>query len=72
MKTKIRTINRLLIKKYGIPGRSKIPPDPVDLLIATILSQNTNDKNSYKAYNNLKDKFNSWEEVAALPKTTIE
>jgi len=72
MKSKIKLVNKLLIDRYGIPARSKVPPNPVDLLIATILSQNTNDKNSYKAFNNLKDSFKNWEEVASLPRVTIE
>ena len=72
LKTKIRQVNNLLLKKYGIPQRSKIPPDPVDMLIATILSQNTNDKNSYRAFQNLKGKFKSWEDVAKLTASKIE
>ena len=68
----IAQVNKLLIKKYGIPRRSKIPSEPVDLLIATILSQNTNDKNSYKAFQNLKGKFSDWEIVETLPRQKIE
>ncbi|MFH0736123.1 MAG: endonuclease III [bacterium] len=56
-------INELLLSKYGIPDRAVIPPNPLDLLIATILSQNTNDNNSYKAYNNIKSYFNNWKEI---------
>ena len=72
MKEKIKLVNKLLIKKYGVPKRSANPPDPVDLLIATILSQNTNDKNSFKAFHNLKDRYKNWEEVALLPRVKIE
>jgi len=72
MYDRIRRINRLLLKVFGIPKKNKKNPDPVDLLIATILSQNTNDKNSYQAYKNLKEKFKSWEEVAELPLSKIE
>lgn len=72
LKRKIRQINKLLIKKYGVPQRSKIPPDPVDMLIATILSQNTNDKNSYKAFQNLKENFPDWSEAAKLTSAQIE
>ncbi|HEY6906841.1 MAG TPA: endonuclease III [Ignavibacteriaceae bacterium] len=72
LKDKIIKINSLLIKRYGIPGRNKKTPDPVDLLIATILSQNTNDRNSYRAFHNLKDNFNDWDELVKLPVTTIE
>ena len=72
LKRKIRQINNLLVKKYGIPPRSKKPPDPVDMLVATILSQNTNDKNSYKAFQNLKEKYPNWEDVAKLTPSKIE
>ncbi len=42
------------------------------MLIATILSQNTNDNNSYKAFNNLKTKFKTWDEVEKLTAKQIE
>jgi len=70
--SKIRKINRLLVKKFGIPQKNRITPDPVDLLIATILSQNTNDRNSYKAFINLKEKFKDWNELEKLPASKIE
>ncbi|MFZ1290370.1 MAG: endonuclease III [Melioribacteraceae bacterium] len=60
---KISSINKLLIKKFGIPPRAKDLPKPIDLLIATILSQNTNDKNSYRAFLNLKLTYKNWEDV---------
>ncbi|MFO7444823.1 MAG: endonuclease III [Ignavibacteriaceae bacterium] len=69
---KIKKVNQLLIEKYGIPPRPDIPPDPVDMLIATILSQNTNDKNSYKAFQKLKEKFKTWDEAARQPRQRIE
>ena len=72
MTKEIKKINRLLLKHYGIPDRPKRLPDPIDTLIATILSQNTNDKNSYKAYQNLKKKYKSWQEVADSPRNKIE
>lgn len=72
MKQKIKKINRLLVNHFGVPKRNKKLPDPVDMLIGTILSQNTNDRNSYKAFNNLKAKYKRWEEVAKLPPSKIE
>ena len=72
LKNKISLVNKLLVKKYGIPPRSNVPPDAVDLLIATILSQNTNDKNSYRAFQNLKAKFGNWDLVERLPRQKIE
>jgi endonuclease III len=64
--------NSLLIKRFGIPKRNKKLPDPLDMLIATILSQNTNDNNSYKAYRNLKSRYNSWDELVNVKRVTIE
>lgn len=69
---KISQINKLLIKHFGVPPKAKNLPKPIDMLIATILSQNTNDNNSYKAYQNLKKKFKSWEDVRKARRTTIE
>jgi endonuclease-3 len=71
-KEKIKTINILLVDHFGIPKRPKKLPNPVDTLIATILSQNTNDKNSYQAYQNLKQKYKSWNELAEVTRVEIE
>lgn len=72
MKKKFLTINDLLVKRFGVPHRNKKRPAPVDLLIATILSQNTNDRNSYKAFQNLKTKYGSWEKIAGLHLTKLK
>jgi len=72
IKDKIKKINQHLVRYFGIPSRPKKLPNPIDTVIATILSQNTNDSNSYKAYQNLKQKYDSWEEVAEIPKNKIE
>lgn len=55
-------ITLLLEKQYGIPRR-KSPGDPLDILVETILSQNTNDQNRDKAYRRLKARFPRWEDV---------
>jgi len=72
MKKKIIKINKLLIQFFGTPKINKKNPDPVDMLIGTILSQNTNDKNSYRAYQNLRQKYKTWDEVAKLTPSRIE
>lgn len=69
---KLSKINDILIKEYGKPQQENPNPDPVDILIATILSQNTNDRNSYKAYLNLKNKFPRWEDVAGADLEAID
>jgi endonuclease III len=40
---------------------------PVDELVLTVLSQNTNDRNRDVAYERLRDRFESWEEVRQAP-----
>ena len=72
MINKINKINKVLIQFFGIPKKNNKNPDPVDMLIGTILSQNTNDKNSYRAYQNLRLKYKSWDEVAKLTPSSIE
>ncbi len=64
--------NNLLVQYFGIPPRNKMLPDSIDMIIATILSQNTNDQNSYKAYQNLKKKYKSWDKLLTTRRSTIE
>jgi len=61
-----------LIDFFGVPKSNRKKPDSVDMLVGTILSQNTNDKNSYRAYQNLKEKFKTWEETAEQTQSKIE
>lgn len=63
MRDKIRKILRLLNKAYGRPSPLR-RSEPVGELIRTILSQNTSDNNSLKAYARLKKDFRSWNELA--------
>ena len=62
IRAKIKKITLLLEKQYGIP-RGKVMGDPLDILIETILSQNTNDRNRDRAYQRLKRRFPQWEDV---------
>ena len=71
-KERIAKVNDLLVKYYGIPFRPKKLPNPIDALIATILSQNTNDNNSYKAYLNLKRRYESIDKLVEAPRREIE
>jgi endonuclease-3 len=60
---KISEIIELLQKEYGsINWRSRT--DPLSELIMTILSQNTSDHNSRRAFDSLLKMFSSWEAVA--------
>ncbi len=59
---KIRRILSFLNKTYGARPPFK-KTDPIDELVRTILSQNTTDKNSLKAYAVLKINLKSWDEL---------
>ena len=65
-------IAELLEDTYGYPTwRSSL--SPVDELVSTILSQNTNDGNRDVAFDALKERFPSWGEVRdAPPEDVIE
>lgn len=55
-------IHETLLKAFGKPTwRNPLPP--VDELVSTILSQNTNDSNRDRAFDALRAKFATWEAV---------
>jgi endonuclease III len=54
---------RLLRKEYG-PQKWQPRQDPLSSLIATVLSQNTSDINSHRAFAALVNRFETWESVA--------
>jgi len=62
LKKKLAEINRILEREFGIPERRE-DEDPLSSLVHTILSQNTNDTNSGRAYANLRERFPLWEDV---------
>ncbi len=62
IKANLKKTNHILEKRYGIPTVS-YRGDPLDVLIQTILSQNTNDHNRDQAYQRLKKSFPKWEDV---------
>lgn len=56
------SVHTRLLAFYGEPTwRDPLPP--LDELISTILSQNTNDTNRDRAFASLRDRFPSWEAV---------
>ncbi|MCR4397634.1 MAG: endonuclease III [Firmicutes bacterium] len=46
--------------------------DPVEVLVLTILSQATNDRNSGLAYRELRARFPSWDQVLRAPDADVE
>jgi endonuclease-3 len=61
-KEKALKVHKKLIEAFGEPTwRNPLPP--VDELVSTILSQNTNDVNRDRAFDSLRENFPTWEEV---------
>lgn len=46
--------------------------NPVDILVAAILSQNTGDNLSLRAFQNLKNRFASWEDLLCSEESEVE
>jgi endonuclease-3 len=59
-----------LRQHYGSPEPRR-PIDPLDELVATILSQHTSDLNTERAFAGLMATFGSWEAVRAAPTSSI-
>jgi endonuclease-3 len=68
---RFRTILARLRDAYGRPVQ-RDHGAPVDELVLTVLSQNTNDRNRDVAYARLRDRFASWAEVRDAPVADVE
>jgi endonuclease-3 len=69
-RTIVTAIGRRLGKVYG-PVEPPEQCPVLDELIATVLSQNTSDRNSGPAYDELRRRFRDWDEVRRAPPTRI-
>ena len=70
-RARMRRVRDRLRAYYGAP-RNEPHHAPLDELVLTILSQNTNDRNRDVAYTRLRSRFPNWEAVAAAPLTDVE
>jgi endonuclease III len=68
---RLRRITDRLANEYGRPA---LRPHgaPIDELVLTVLSQNTNDRNRDVAYFRLRERFPSWDAVAEAPVEEVE
>jgi endonuclease III len=64
---RIARIADTLEDQFGRPRLARKKSPPLDTLIATLLSQNTNDRNSYRAWLSLREQFPSWVGVHNAP-----
>jgi endonuclease-3 len=69
MNAKAEQCAQILEDLYGIPQAGQI--DPIDLLVQTMLSQNTTDTNSFRAFRNLKTVYPGYEELLAASEEDI-
>lgn len=67
-------LRKILEKLRAEYGRPVLRPHgkPVDELVLTVLSQNTNDRNRDVAYARLRERFESWAEVREAPVEELE
>jgi endonuclease-3 len=70
LRARAQNIFRKLEQVYGKPAWDDQKP-PVNELISTILSQNTNDANRDKAFTALRARFPAWEDALAGPVSDI-
>jgi endonuclease-3 len=72
LRDKAQAVYQRLAEAYGLPTWDHQTP-PLDELVNTILSQNTNDRNRDVAYHNLRARFSTWESVRdSDPEAVIE
>jgi endonuclease-3 len=64
---KLARVAPILRQVYRIPRPRRHWDNPLDSLVHTILSQNTSDQNSHRAYATLRERFRSWDEVHRAP-----
>ena len=68
---RLRAILERLRREYGRPVGHPHGA-PIDELVLTVLSQNTNDRNRDVAYGRLRERFDSWNAVRDAPVEEIE
>lgn len=66
LRLKIDAVHQRLIQSFGEP-RWRDPLPPLDELVSTILSQNTNDVNRDRAFERLRQRLPSWDLVRDAP-----
>lgn len=64
-------VAKILEEHLGHVGKPRRRSGILETLIATLLSQNTNDRNSYKAWLSLRKEFPTWKKVSEAPRRSI-
>ena len=71
LSNKAIAVHQRLLEFYGYP-EWRHPLPPLDELVSTILSQNTNDNNRDKAFEALRARFPTWEAVRDAPLSEVQ
>jgi len=66
---KLAIVCERLLERYGVPDRPT--GSPLEVLVRTVLSQNTNDRNRDRAYEALRRRFPRWEMLLDAPEEEI-
>ncbi|MCK4282801.1 MAG: endonuclease III [Candidatus Brocadiae bacterium] len=69
-RTKAVAVLGALAERYGEKERAA-PSDPLAVLVRGVLSQNTSDVNSGRAYRSLMDRFGDWDSLAGATRGQI-
>ena len=67
---RVRAIHRRLAKRFG-PLEPPRRTDPLDELILTVLSQNTSDVNSFRAFESLRSRYPTWDRAARARASSV-
>jgi endonuclease-3 len=65
-----RQVHERLLEAFGMPDWGE-RLSPLEELVSTILSQNTNDRNRDLAFNSLRQRFDRWEDVRDAPEQAV-
>jgi endonuclease-3 len=70
----VAQIQKRLNKAFGgeTSDKSRVPTDPIESLMRTILSQNTTGENRDRGYDTLRNQFPTWESVMRAPARNVQ
>ncbi len=72
IRSRLGAVSRRLASRFGTPGLCGHETSPVDNLVLTVLSQNTNDANRDRAFASLKKRYPTIPRLAAAKPAELE
>lgn len=70
LRCRVASVDEALEREYDAPAVE--PCDPLEELVAAILSQNTNDRNSARAFDSMRQAFPTWDAVLDARPEAVE